>query len=389
MADLRKALAILIGGAPFEASVLSTMTLTPDESQQTAATDCVKVVLYNPTFMGRLDDATRATVLAHEAWHKATLHNIRRGSRWPNLWNMAADFVINAELMRRGFRFDFPAEDGPPMHIGGLIDVLSGRAPMRSFAYLFDPRVGTDDSAEAIYDRLVAAAPQGGSGSGDVSGGFDAILDSDESAAPQVAADIISAAAAAKTVGNVSAMVERVVQAVAAPKVDWRRVLAHVVLSAHARLTDDRSWARPSRRSQLPTLMPGRRREPAGEFVLVVDTSGSIDDGVLGRFESYIRQLCAQTRPEKIHVVYCDADVNKVETFDRPSDLVLSPCGGGGTDFRPPFDWVRAHVARPSALVYFTDGYGTFPQRAPGYPVVWAFTTEITAPWGRSVRIGD
>ena len=56
----------------------------------------------------------------------------------------------------------------------------------------------------------------------------------------------------------------------------------------------------------------------------------------------------------------------------------LTAAGGGGTDFRPVFDWVaercRRGEARPDALIYCTDGWGTFPPRAPDYPLVWGVT---------------
>jgi predicted metal-dependent peptidase len=66
--------------------------------------------------------------------------------------------------------------------------------------------------------------------------------------------------------------------------------------------------------------------------------------------------------------------------------------GGGGTDFRPVFDWV-AHLlgggAGPDALIYCTDGLGTFPLRAPSYPVVWVVTAagKPQFPFGMTIRL--
>jgi predicted metal-dependent peptidase len=396
MADIRKAISILVGGAPFEASVLSTMTLTPEESIDTAATDCVAKVIYNPAFFAGLDDDTAATVLAHEAWHKAMLHHLRRGARDQSLWNMAADFVINGELRRRGFRFNLP---GAPADIATCCDMLAGKRPPQQFPYLFDGSVGPDVSAEQVYDRLAAACARspGASGSGSGSGsalsdralnGLDVVMDSQESGAAQrVVVEVAAAAAAAKAMGAVSALVERTVGEAMRPRADWRRVLASVLTTAQSRVAEERSWARPHRRSPAPVIMPSRRRAPAGELALVVDTSGSISDALLGAFEACIRDICSQTSPEKVHVIYCDSAVNRTETVDDPRDIVLRPCGGGGTDFRPPFDWLAASGIRPSAVVYFTDGYGTFPTKPPAYPVVWAFTTDCKAPWGRAVRV--
>jgi predicted metal-dependent peptidase len=67
--------------------------------------------------------------------------------------------------------------------------------------------------------------------------------------------------------------------------------------------------------------------------------------------------------------------------------------GGGGTDFRPVFDWVaarRGNGPRPcDAVVYCTDGYGTFPPRPPAYPVAWVVTPGGLErfPFGEVVRL--
>jgi len=72
-----------------------------------------------------------------------------------------------------------------------------------------------------------------------------------------------------------------------------------------------------------------------------------------------------------------------------PSDgpLVLKPCGGGGTDHRPVFDWIENEGMDPACLICLTDMYSTFPAHAPDYPVLWASTTEAKGPWGRTIRV--
>lgn len=53
--------------------------------------------------------------------------------------------------------------------------------------------------------------------------------------------------------------------------------------------------------------------------------------------------------------------------------------GRGGTDLRPPFEWVdkqRQAGENVDALIYMTDGYGPLPVRGVGYPVVWVMTKE-------------
>ena len=93
--------------------------------------------------------------------------------------------------------------------------------------------------------------------------------------------------------------------------------------------------------------------------------------------------IIEQCRPEAIHVVYCDAAVNRTDQFtcdDLP--VKLTPCGGGGTDLRKIFEWVDGQGLRPDCAVVLTDMYTPFGE-APDYPVVWLSTSGVTeAPFG-------
>jgi predicted metal-dependent peptidase len=63
--------------------------------------------------------------------------------------------------------------------------------------------------------------------------------------------------------------------------------------------------------------------------------------------------------------------------------------GGGGTDFRPAFKWMEENDVVPDVLLYLTDGYGTFPEEAPEYPVIWGDISgqPKNYPWGDVVEV--
>ena len=67
--------------------------------------------------------------------------------------------------------------------------------------------------------------------------------------------------------------------------------------------------------------------------------------------------------------------------------------GGGGTDLRPPFDWVHEKMSGelPKALLYMTDGFGPAPSSPPNYPVLWVLNDQGVPPcsWGEIVKIED
>lgn len=61
--------------------------------------------------------------------------------------------------------------------------------------------------------------------------------------------------------------------------------------------------------------------------------------------------------------------------------------GGGGTDFKPVFEWIANRHLRADLLVYFTDAQGTFPAQAPYYPVIWLIKGKATVPWGERIQL--
>ena len=65
--------------------------------------------------------------------------------------------------------------------------------------------------------------------------------------------------------------------------------------------------------------------------------------------------------------------ISNPEPFEDRIDFLFDEAveGGGGTDFRPVFDWVEHENRSPNMLVYFTDAEGDFPKLPPNYPVIW------------------
>jgi predicted metal-dependent peptidase len=131
--------------------------------------------------------------------------------------------------------------------------------------------------------------------------------------------------------------------------------------------------------------LPGVTSEGVGEIAIAVDCSGSVSSRQLGLFEAEVRSILAGQRPQLVHVLYFDAAVQKVETYQAGQPVSLSPVGGGGTDFRPCFEWLRDHGVVPQTLVFLTDLCGTFPKEVPPYPVIWASTEDRRMPFGEVV----
>jgi predicted metal-dependent peptidase len=102
-------------------------------------------------------------------------------------------------------------------------------------------------------------------------------------------------------------------------------------------------------------------------------------------FEAEARSILEGQRPERVYVFYFDAAVHKVDTYEAGQQIDLGPVGGGGTEFGPCFEWLDERGIRPQALVFLTDLYGSFPPFAPAYPVLWASTGSLRAPFGEVI----
>lgn len=126
------------------------------------------------------------------------------------------------------------------------------------------------------------------------------------------------------------------------------------------------------------------------EFVIAIDTSascrGKIVQGFLKKTYSIMKSAENFFSRVNVHIVQCDNEVQSdvqitceedFEEFIRTGKLT----GFGATDFRPVFDYVDELIGRGNfenlkGLIYFTDGYGVYPERMPAYDVIFAFLNE-------------
>ena len=142
----------------------------------------------------------------------------------------------------------------------------------------------------------------------------------------------------------------------------------------------------------MPLIEPLESREiyRIEDFVIAIDTSMSCSGELVCRFLEETYQVLSESesyfKKVRIHIIQCDDKVqedvvirSKKEFDDYMRHFTVR--GFGGTDFRPAFAYVQELLARKAftrlrGLIYFTDGYGTFPVKKPPYETAFVFLKE-------------
>jgi predicted metal-dependent peptidase len=387
---------------PFWSSLLLQMGIEQTDRIPTACTDGSKIY-YNPEYYEGLTDQQIFTVQVHEVGHPAFGHLWRKGDRDMQKWNMACDYELNNFLMEyndeevaagRLAPFDFPD--------GALIDpAFKGKSAEEIYNLIPDPPQGDgrqpgDQPGGQPGDQpgdQPGGQPGGqpGDDMSDTGGGmgdFTKPAAKDGNTEAEWKNRIAQAHNAAKLQGRGSGSIGRAVDRILKGEQDWRYILRDLLSAVSA---DDYDEQRPDRRFLEDDIyLPSLYSEKVGEFVVAVDTSGSVTDELLRKFMGEV-QVCLDTvKPQKITVLDCDAQIYQVQEFTE-GDYVetFQPKGGGGTDFNPVFDHVAQMSEQPEAVVYFTDGMGDFPKEAPPYPVIWVDYGGTTYPFGEVVRVNS
>jgi predicted metal-dependent peptidase len=359
-----RARANLILDHPFFGSLALRLNVEEDTKVKTLCVNS-KVIRYNPDFINSLRHPVIVTWVAHEVMHPALDHLGRTNGRDHKRWNYACDYAIN-DL---------------------LANSKSGQAEFeRPSSWLYDPKYH-GMTAEQIYDLL----PPFNDDDDDADDDYLDIEPDDRPFDEQLQSQqdwkvaLAQAANSARVAGSIPEGMERYVEESLTPKIDWAAQLQAFMQSVN---NSDYSWARLNRAlCAMGVYAPSLHSYGMGDLVIAMDTSISIYDLILGKFKTEVISAINMTAPERTHVIYCDAEVNHVDVFEKHSTVDIQPRGGGGTRFKPVFDYVRENNINPACLIYFTDleGNTNFPD--PGFPVLWCCVTERIAPWGTTIHL--
>lgn len=352
---------------------LELVDATDDPRIDTMATDGKRLYYHEPWVDG-LTKEELVFVMAHEVMHNALEHHIRRQARDAGLWNKSADFAINGELVEYEKAMQCEGKRaGWKMPKDGLIsDRFTGLSAEEIYRLL------EEDEQKGGGGQRGGAVPGAGQGSdpGGCGGVIDACNPHDATAVAEARADVqrqirqAASMARGANAGSLPAGVQRLIDRLVAPVVDWRQVLRRFIDDSSRK---DYTWTRPNRRLlSRGLILPGLQSDGINHLVVAVDTSGSIDEEILVSFASEINAAFGDGNVDKISVIYIDTKVHRVEEFEAGDELDLRPEGGGGTAFSDGFRWINENAEDASAVVFFSDLFVTDFGEEPPMPVLWA-----------------
>lgn len=142
----------------------------------------------------------------------------------------------------------------------------------------------------------------------------------------------------------------------------------------------------------VPLIEPLEYREQKRirDFVIAIDTSGSVKGDVVQSFIQHTHDILSRQEnfftKVNMHIIQCDDQIREDVHITGREEFqayikTMQIKGLGQTDFRPVFARVEELIRRREltdlrGLLYFTDGLGTFPEKKPPYDTAFIIHTD-------------
>lgn len=368
--DKTKSRVFLGNNAAFLGPLMCATEFEWNTSIETCDTDG-KRIRWNPAdFLGCTRDG-RISSLLHELGHIYRLHQLRRGDRCPDIWNIACDICINRDLLKFGYKLEWPHE--------GI-----GAHPEIPF-----------ELEEQIYDYLIKPGgggqpPPGQSIPGHVCGGMPA--NASQAVKQHMINSVVQAMQSAiqqGKPGDIPGSVREIIKQFLAPKVPWETVIYQWMDDLS---DEDYSWARPNR-SHIPMSMylPSRVKDETRlrHVMCFQDVSGSVQPKDSVRFNSEMKFIWDTFKPEKITIVQFDTKIQKVDVFEDGDPFTeIEIIGRGGTCLK----CVKKYILdeKPTAVIIFSDMWvAPMTMPPPPCPILWVAVDNKDAqvPYGKLIHI--
>lgn len=381
----------LVLNQPFFGSILLRHNIRLTEGKEskcpTACVDKQGVLWIDKGFAATLSEPQIRFLLAHEVMHVVYAHLPRLLGRDPQVWNVACDAVVNALLKAERVGEFIPGGVDMPEAIDMTADEVYAKL-MQKQKKQPQPQQG---GAPGKSKEGLGSPNPGGIGQDLLSKEAEAISAGEaKEAEAQGKMEIAQAAQACRLAGKLSGGIMDRLREMLESKTPWHQILEQYMCG---KAEMHHSWNRPNKRYAGRFYLPRRERIPSmGDVVIQIDTSGSITDKMINEFMAEVARIVELCHPEKVHLLYTDARVEWVRTFERGDEIEWPQNSyGGGTDMREGIEWAKIHAPEADLIVTFTDGYTPFPDDGDTEaPMIWVITDDgikDDAPVGETIHM--
>jgi len=337
----------------------------------TAATDG-KHIYVNEQFLLGLSSQNQNALILHEVLHMALLHVTRRGIRDVRLWNIAADIVVN-NLILKNTNFSLPK--------GAILEAEYEEYSVEEIyeKILKDPEWKNEKIP--IEDILSVED-------------IDALSEDEKAEIEGYWRDKVQVLTNSELngtmPGNIPGGMQKEIEILLEPEVDWRHALWKFVAKTPVDFDDlDRRFLHKG--LYIETLSAD-----ALEVNVCIDTSGSISSHLLDKFLAELKGIMSSYPHVTCNLFYADTDLYGPYEIDSITSVPGAE-GFGGTCFKPFFNFLDKGNSNlisnnNRVAVYFTDGYGTFPEESP-CQTMWLVPRDCLEssefPFGEVIRISS
>lgn len=411
---IKDALHSLILSNPFFACLLLQQEFVETTKIKTMAVDG-KHLFYNKDFADLLKVDTCKAVLVHEGQHLMLLHHARMGNRDPKMSNEAMDYAINPSIEDSGFKLPRNLKDsnGNIVFEGPLLDRQYANMSFEDIYAKLREQKNKDKQNKQNQSNGGNSnnnngnnQPQNGNsnGNGNQPNNYDPsslgeviAAENPQEAEEETKIQVAKAELFARSCGKIPDHIARAIDSIKKPKHDWKEMLWRFITEICAK---DYSFLKPNKRFlHSGFILPTLYNKTFGNFIFVVDTSGSITSEQLNKAVSEIfscLELLLESKSSiELPVIYCDCEIKGMDIL-TDTDTKPMAKGGGGTAFKPAFDYIKENKEglfdNPAAIFYLTDGInGLEVIEEPNCPVLWLVTTDYglnnyKRPFGEDVR---
>jgi len=400
---------LLILKSPFIGMMLKrTWIYVSNKENVPAWTDGLRIYI-NPEFFNKIEDRYKPYILAHEIMHIIQKHPLRGkelSKRYPLqppiIYNIIADAKVNQYLDEEN---DIAKPDNriTPDHITKYFGVINVKE--KSFEEIIEeiyrrsPKIQIPMQCQCNADIMPSIESESSSGSGEenerkeqkeggegeedghygkqtkeIQGGSqdkneeqreeskesdnvlnegdkeDSNVSDPREIEKRIERKVTEVVVSLKSIGKTPGYAERLLNELLKPKVDWRRLLRGY-LSKGLGKKIKRTWTRPSRKYP---LFPGKEMLRMQKVVVLVDTSGSIEEKELQQFVSEVYGIAKEVA--EVIVVPWDATVYDPIVIKHHTDVKkVKLTGGGGTEILPALKLLDEKFSDSDMIVILSD----------------------------------